>query len=371
MTASRPTVTTTPPLELVREQLAPLEAYAVPPTSPPVKLDANESPWPLEGEAREAIARALAAVELHRYPDPRATALREALCARLGSTPEELVLGSGSDEVIALMATALGRPPRGRDRAAVLYPEPTFVMFGLTARVHGLDAVGVPLGPSWELDLPAMLAAVERERPNLIFLASPNNPTGNAFDEGAVRAILETAPGSLVVVDEAYAPFSGRSLHGWRARYGNLALLGTLSKVGFAAARVGWVRMHPELAREVDKVRQPFNLNGLSQRVAEQVLGPLWPLVERQVGSVARERAVLAEALDALEGLRVWPSDANFLLVEVQEGNAGELARALRERGVAVRAFGRAAGRLAGHIRVTVGTPEENGRLLEALRALR
>ncbi|MFW5875228.1 MAG: histidinol-phosphate transaminase [Myxococcota bacterium] len=360
-----------PPLELVWERLAPLRAYTVPPEAPPVKLDANESPWPLPPESREQLARTLAAVDLHRYPDPRASALREALCARIGGRPDELILGSGSDEIIALLMTTLGRPPGGRSRAAVLYPEPTFVMFGLGARVHGLDPVPVPLGAQWQLDLPAMLGAVEREQPNLIFLASPNNPTGNAFDEASLRALVESAPGSLVVIDEAYAPFSGRTFGAWRARHPNLAVLGTLSKIGFAAARVGWIRMHPELAQEVDKARQPFNLNTLSQETARLALTELWPTLEDQIAAVVRERARLARALAEVPGLRVWPSDANFLLVQVREGDAGELARALRERHVGVRHFGEAHGPLAGHVRITVGTPQENRRLLDALGALR
>jgi histidinol-phosphate aminotransferase len=366
MAASR----TAPPLDLVWKRLAPLRAYSVPPVAPPVKLDANESPFPLPAEAQERLARALSSVELHRYPDPRATALREALCARLGGHPGELVLGSGSDEVIALLMTALGRPPAGAPQATVLFPEPTFVMFGITARVHGLSPVAVPLGPRWELDVEAMCEAITRSRPNLVFLASPNNPTGNAFDEGAVRAVVAAAEGSLVVVDEAYGAFSGKTLRGLRERYAHVAVLGTLSKIGLAAARVGWIQMHPDLVREVDKVRQPFNLNGLSQAAAVLALTDLWPMVEDQVRQVVEGRSQLEAALDALPGLSVWPSDANFLLIRVDGARAAAWAAALRQAGIAVRHFGEGAGRLAGHIRVTVGTPEENRRLVEELASL-
>jgi histidinol-phosphate aminotransferase len=356
-----------PPLSRLWDHLAPVRAYTVPPEAPPVKLDANELPHALPPEARRRLGEALAGIDLHRYPDARAQALRDALCARLGGTPGELVLGSGSDEVIALLMTALGRPPAGRARAAVLYPEPTFVMFGISARVHGLDPVGVPLGPRWELDVSAMSAAIAREQPNLIFLASPNNPTGNAFEASAIEQLVEAAPDSLVVLDEAYVAFADRSLRDLRHRHPNVAVLGTLSKIGFAAARIGWAQLHPDLAQEVDKARQPFNLNALSQAVGHLALTELWPVVQDHIRHVNRERDRLASALAAVPQLSVWPSNANFLLVKVREGDAGALAATLRGDGVAVRSFGDAAGPLAGHLRITVGTPEENDRLLDAL----
>lgn len=359
-----------PPLPRVWERLSPVRPYTVPPDPPPVKLDANELPFPLPPEARAQVARAVSEVDLHRYPDGRATRLREALCARLGGQPEELVLGSGSDEVIALLMTALGRPPEGRARAAVIHPTPTFVMFGITAQVHGLDPVAVPLDDHWRLDGPAMREAVARVDPNLVFLASPNNPTGNAFDAEAVRAVVEAAPTSLVVIDEAYVAFADGSLRDLRRHHPNVAVLGTLSKIGFAAARLGWAQLHPDLAHAVDKVRQPFNLNALSQTVGHLALTELWPLVEAQVQQVTQERARLAQALSRIPGLAVWPSEANFLLVRVREGDAGHLAATLRQEGVGVRHFGDDAGRLAGHIRVTVGTPRENDRLLDALHRL-
>lgn len=358
-----------PPLDLVWDRIGPLHAYTVPAAAPPVKLDANESPWPLPPESRERLARALAGIDLHRYPDPRATGLRQALCAHLGSSPDELIIGSGSDEVIALLMTALGRPPKGRATAAVVYPHPTFVMFELSARVHGLEPVPVPLDATWQLDLDAMLATLERVQPNLVFLASPNNPTGNCFDEQAMAAIVEAAPGTLVVIDEAYGAFSGKTLSHWCDRHPNVALLGTLSKIGFASARVGWARLHPELAREVDKARQPFNLNSLSQEVGRLALTDLWPTVQTHVTAIVEERGRLAHALDGRPGLRVWPSDANFLLVKVQNEDAGALADRLHGLGVAVRHFGTGHGSLDGHIRITIGTPEEDRRLLEALGA--
>ena len=358
---------TRPPFDLVREAVRPLRAYTVPKDPPPVKLDANESPWPLPAEARARVAEVLAGTPFHRYPDPRATALRAALSARVGGKPEELVLGSGSDEVIALLFTALARPREGRVRAVVVHPTPTFVMYRIGALAHGLEPVGVPLGEGFALDQEAMLAALAEHRPNLVFLASPNNPTGNSFARDAIETLIGAAPDTLFVIDEAYAAFRGDSLADLVERHPHVAALGTLSKVGLAAARLGWVRMHPELAAEVDKARQPFNLNALTQAIGQLALTELWPILEDQVAHIVAERKRLGDALRGTRGLHVYPSDANFFLVRF-DGDAPALASRLLDLGVGVRVFANDP-RLAGHIRITVGTPEENDRFLEALRA--
>jgi histidinol-phosphate aminotransferase len=350
----------------LRSELTELQAYSVPGDPAPIKLDANESPWPLPPALRERIARALADLPLHRYPDPRATELRARLAASLGARPEELVIGSGSDEVIALLCTALSRPRPGAYRASVLIPVPTFVMYRITALAHGLHPVSVPLDEAFQLDVPAMRAALDEHRPALCFLATPNNPTGNAYRDVAIRSLIEASPDTLFVIDEAYAAFAGRSLSSWVDAYPNVALLGTLSKVGLAAARVGWARLPQPLAREVDKVRQPFNVSALSQSVAALALGELRAELDAHVAAVVAERARLAEALPLLPGLHVYPTAANFFLVRV-ERDPEALVAALRFSGIAVRSFHAQGGRLARHLRITVGTPTENDALLEAL----
>ena len=352
-------------LRLVAPPLAEIRAYTTPKKKVAVKLDANESPLSLPEEARRRIAEVVAAAPLHRYPDGRASALRAALCDRLGCRGEELLLGVGSDEVIALLMRALGAPPEGRAEATVLFPEPTFVMYTILGRVQGMRPVGVPMTPDFRIDLPRFLEAIEAERPNLIFLATPNNPTARAFEEASLRAIVEAAPDSLVIIDEAYAPYSARSYSDWCERYPNVGVMGTLSKVGFAALRVGWIRMHPTLGVEVDKVRAPYNLSAPAQAVATLVLEELWPTVEASVAEVVAERARLAEALAALPGIEVLPSDANFLLLYTERPGA-ELAAGLRERGVGIRSFKEE--RLLHHVRVTVGTSEQSDRLVEALQ---
>ncbi len=354
-------------LDLIPERTRALTAYRVPATPPPVKLDANESPWPLPAEAQSVLAAALAEIELHRYPDGRAQGVRAALAKRLGGDPDAYVLGSGSDEVIAMLMTACALPRAGAARAKVLYPGPTFVMYGITSKALGLDSVEVPLDARFDLDEAAMDAALTAERPNLAFYASPNNPTGNRFDDAVLERLVTKHPGTLHIIDEAYGPFASTSLYSWCERFPQVGVLGTLSKVGVAAARVGWVRLHPTVANEVDKVRQPFNLNALSQVTAELALGALAPTLDAQVAAIVRERARLDEGLRRDARLEVFPSEANFVFARVRDGDSQGLAEALLARGVAIRSFHKYGGRLAGCVRVTVGTPDENERLLSAL----
>ena len=351
---------------LFRPELDELSAYRVPPAPPAVKLDANESPWPLPPEARARIAAVLHTSELHRYPDGRATKLRSALARGLGGSVDEYVLGAGSDELIALLATAMSRPRSGTERPVVVYPEPTFVMYGMTSRAHGWQPVGVPLDDAWDLDLDTMSATIARTKPNLVYYATPNNPTGNCFSRGRMEALVDAFPDSLHVIDEAYGAYSGQSFATFAEERPHCALMGTLSKVGFAGIRVGWVRIHEALSLELEKVRQPFNLNTASQEIATLALTDLSPLLEEHITSIVAERGRLTTAIARNEGFRCFPSDANFLLVQYA-GNVPELCSALLDREIAVRQFSGGDSRLQTCVRITIGTPQENERLLEAL----
>ncbi len=348
-------------LARVRDDVRALSPYKVP-RAPPgaIRLDANESPWPLPDSARSRIAEVVSALDYHRYPDIEATAFRAALAARLSASPDELILGVGSDEVIAVLCTAFARPG-----AAVLVPDPTFSMFAMSAGLAGLRAVRVPLSPSFRLDVPAMIEAIERASPAIVFLASPNNPTGNAHDDGELEAIVRAAPGSLVVIDEAYAPFSGRTLVDWVDRFPNVGVMGTLSKIGLAGLRLGWIRARRELASELDKVRLPYDLPAPSQAIGALVLTELSGVIDAHVAALRTERDRLGAALPA--HVRVHPSAANFFLVE--HPRASEIHARLRERGIVVRAF-TGHPRLGQHLRVTVGTPSEDDALLSALDAI-
>ena len=351
---------------LFRPELAELSAYRVPPTPPAVKLDANESPWPLPPEARARLAAVLHTTELHRYPDGRATKLRETLAWGLGGTPDEYVLGAGSDELISLLATATNRPRANAQRPVVVFPEPTFVMYRVTSRAHGWEAVGVPLDGTWNLDANAMIETIDRVRPNIVYYASPNNPTGNCFSGDVIETLIEAFPDTLHVIDEAYSAYSEQSFATWCQEHAQCALMGTLSKVGFAGIRVGWIRLAEPLANELEKVRQPFNLNTASQEIATLALTDLAPLLEEHITLVVAERERLTAELGRHEDLRCFPSDANFVLVEYT-GEAPALCAALFEREIAVRQFPSGDPRLQRCIRITIGTPRENDCLIEAM----
>lgn len=352
---------------LVRPDLDELSAYRVPPAPPAVKLDANESPFPLPPEARARVAAMLHATDMHRYPDGRATKLREALARGLGGSVDEYVLGAGSDELIALLATAMSQPRPGAERPVVVFPKPTFVMYGMTSRAHGWDPVGVPLGDDWDLDTDAMAETLERTNPNVVYYASPNNPTGNCFSRDKIETLINAFPDTLHVIDEAYGAYSGQSFATFAEQHPHCALMGTLSKVGFAGIRVGWIRIDEALSVDLEKVRQPFNLNTASQVIATLALTDFAPLLEHQITSIVAERERLAVELEGHESLHCFPSGANFLLVRYA-GDVPGLCQALLDREIAVRRFSNGDLRLRSCVRITVGTPEENGRLVEALR---
>jgi histidinol-phosphate aminotransferase len=354
--------------ELLRPELAELKAYV--PADPPgieVRLDANEAPPNPSPAVREAVARAIGRLALERYPDARATHLKEQLARRTGARPEELLVGTGSDEVIALLATSLSTPRGRAPQAVVLTPTPTFVMYRVTARAHGLKPVEVPLDASWDLDVPQMKRAIETMAPNIVFIASPNNPTGNRVSDDRLEAILEAARGSFVVLDEAYIDFAGRSLRQLRARHPHLGILRTLSKVGLAALRIGWLEADAALVAEIDKARQPFNLSAVSQVAAAAVLDEAWDAVRAHVEMVIGERARVDAEMKRIPGLSVTPSAANFLWVKTSKPSA-EVYDELVKKGILVRSFHASGGRLASQLRITIGLPHENDRLLEALR---
>jgi histidinol-phosphate aminotransferase len=355
---------------LLRPELADLVAY-VPARADGVraKLDANEAPPNSSERVRDAVARAVARTARERYPDATAGELKARIAEHTGARPQDLLVGTGSDEVIALVMTALGRPRERATHAVVLAPSPTFVMYRVTARGHGLRPVEVPLDASWDLDVGAMGRAIEMMRPSVVFVASPNNPTGNRVGEARLEALLGAAGDALVVLDEAYVDYAGASLRGWRERYPRLGVLRTLSKLGLAALRIGWLEADEGLVREVDKVRQPFNVPATSQAAAAAVLADAWDDVQAHVAGVVSERRRVEGELRAMAGLDVTPSAANFVWMGTP-GPAAGVCEALRARGVLVRSFHAAGGRLANRLRVTIGTRAENDAFLEALRAV-
>jgi histidinol-phosphate aminotransferase len=347
--------------DLVKPAVTQLQAYD-PHTRPGhVKLDANEHPFTLPATLREAVLRALDGVPIQRYPDPTAERLRGTLAKRLGVTPEMLLLGNGSDELVQMVLMACGAPG-----ATVLTPTPTFSMYRLGALMLDQRIVEVALTSEWELDLPPLLAAIEREQPRVIFVVNPNNPTANCSEPAALRQLIEAAPG-VIVIDEAYYEFSAQTVLPWLKAFPHLIVFRTLSKVGMAGLRVGILAGNPALVREINKVRLPYNLNAYSQ-VAAEVVMQHWEMIAPEFQTVIRERERLRTRLAQLPGVTAFPSQANFLLAHFAAGGA-EVWEALGEQGILVRHF---PGSLALQdcLRITVGTPAENDLLITALKAI-
>ena len=358
--------------ELVPRALRGVTAYHVPrPAGVRAKLDANELPYPLPAEAAAALGRELATVALHRYPEADPAALRAFLAADLGVAPGQLAFGNGSDELIALLCAAFGEPRKGQPRARVLYPDPSFVYYGLAARSHGVDAIEITLDDDMQLDFELVDDAVRGAAPNLAFFALPNNPTGTLWSPDEVAALAGRHPGTLVVADEAYLAYGGRTLLPRLAGLPNLIIMRTLSKIGMAALRVGFIVAAPAIIATVEKVRPPYNLGALNQRAALWILEHHGGWIRARCEDVVAERGRLATALAALPEVRVFPSEANLLLVRIGRAGDGRAARAwqaLQDRGILVRNFDRP-GPLAGCLRITPGTPAENDLLLAELPA--
>ncbi|MFH1043868.1 MAG: histidinol-phosphate transaminase [Pseudomonadota bacterium] len=349
------------PDQIIRPEILALTAYHVGEAAGMVKLDAMENPYALPQELRREIAALAAGAALNRYPNPQAPELK----ARLRQTmaiPDafDILLGNGSDELIHIMVQALARPG-----AVVLAPEPTFVMYRAYALVNRMRYIGVPLAPDFTLDCERVLAAIDEHQPALTFIAYPNNPTGNLFAEADVLRILEAASG-LVVLDEAYHAFAQKSFLPSLARHPNLVVMRTLSKIGMAGLRLGYAAGNPAWMREFDKVRPPYNVNVLTQLVAERLLAHVGVL-ERQAAAIREERARLKAEFERMPGVTVFASDANFLLARVPD--AGKAFAGMKERGVLVKMLHGSHPLLAQCLRITVGTAQENSQCVAALRA--
>ena len=345
------------PDKLVRPEVLAMSAYPVADAAGMVKLDAMENPYPLPAALQRQLAERLASVALNRYPEPNPRALRELIMRKMRvPAGMALLLGNGSDDLIQILTLALARPG-----AALMYPSPTFVMYGMNAAISRMRAVPVPLREDFSFDADAFVARMREEQPALVFLAYPNNPTGVLYPEADVLRVIEAAPG-VVVLDEAYHVFAGRTFMDHLPRHRNLLVLRTVSKLGLAGIRLGYLAGAPEWIGELNKVRQVYNVNVLTQAAATFMLEHL-EVLEAQAAEIRAERAKLHGALSAMQGLTVFPSAANFFLLRVPD--AARSYQALARQGVLVRNLHPG---LANCLRVTVGTPDENRILLNALK---
>ena len=348
------------PEKLLRPEVLALHAYHVPPASGMIKLDAMENPYLLPRALREDIARLVADAEINRYPDAAARELKTAIGKVTYLPPGmDILLGNGSDEIIQLLALAVARPG-----AVLLSVEPSFVMYRMIATFTGMRYVGVPLTDDFLLDLDATLDAIKREQPALVFLAYPNNPTGNLFDADAVRQIIQAAPG-LVVVDEAYYAFASDSFIPHLAHYDNLLVMRTFSKLGMAGLRLGFLAGCAAWLSQLEKLRLPYNVGVLPQLVATRLLEHHDVLLT-QAEDIKLERTRLLALLDAISGVRAYPSAANFILFRVAK--ATQIFEGLKRRGVLIKNLNGGHPALIDCLRVTIGTPAENERFVSALR---
>ena len=358
----------------IRQDVQSMHAYNVQESKGMVKLDAMENPHRLPADLQEALGQRLGSLALNRYPDGRVNDLRHALAA-YAQMPEgfDIMLGNGSDELISLltMACDVAADPATGKRPVVLAPLPGFVMYAMSATLQGLDFVGVPLTADFELDTAAMLAAIAEHQPAIVYLAYPNNPTANLWDADSMARVIAAAGavGSLVVLDEAYQPFSSRTyldtIRAQPAAHSHVLLMRTMSKFGLAGVRIGYMVGPKALIAQVDKVRPPYNIGVLNYECA------LFALEHQEVFAVQAldiraQRAILLEALRQLPGIHVWNSDANMILIRVAD--AQKTFDGLKARGVLVKNVSKMHPLLAQCLRLTVGTAGENTRLLAALQ---
>lgn len=346
--------------ELIRPEILALRAYHVPESRGFIKLDAMENPYRLPQTLRDELAAVVADAAINLYPDPNPAALK-AQIGDLLALPEGMgvLLGNGSDELIQLLALAVNKPG-----ATLLSVEPSFVMYKMIATFIGMNYVGVRLAEDFSLDLPAMLEAIEREQPAIVFLAYPNNPTGNLFSADDVCQIIAASPG-LVVVDEAYYAFASDSFIPHLVEYPNLLVMRTFSKLGMAGLRFGFLAGSQLWLNELDKLRLPYNVGVLPQLVAGKLLEHHEVLLA-QAEQIKLDRTQLVQSLSVIEGVQVYPSEANFLLFSV--ANASAVFAGIKLRGVLIKNLNGGHPMLNDCLRVTVGTPQENEQFVKALQ---
>jgi histidinol-phosphate aminotransferase len=340
-----------------------MHAYAIQDCTGMVKLDAMENPYQLPPTLQAELGQRLGALAVNRYPGARIDDLRAAL-ARHVALPSgcALMLGNGSDELISLLALACAMPG-----ASVLAPVPGFVMYAMSAQLQGLAFHGVPLTPDFELDEAAMLAAIAQHRPAITYLAYPNNPSANLWDDAVIERIILAVreQGGLVVMDEAYQPFASKSYIDRMGQHGHVLLMRTLSKFGLAGVRLGYLMGPQALIEQVDKVRPPYNVSVLNCECALFALEHE-AVFAAQALVIREQRAMLFEALADFPGVRAYPSEANMILLRVPD--AQRSFNGLKQRKVLVKNVSSLHPLLANCLRLTVGTADENRLMLAALQ---
>lgn len=348
--------------KLVRPEILTQTSYYVPDARNLVKLDAMENPYGLPEALKAEFGAHLAQVALNRYPVPSYRTLKHKICQNFGVPPGfDVLLGNGSDELISMLSVACATP-----EAVVIAPVPTFVMYAISAQLAGIQFVGIPLKTDLSLDLPALLAAIKQHRPALVFLANPNNPTGSWYAEAdLIQVVRAMADIGLVVVDEAYQPFAPGSIMARLPEFPNMIVMRTVSKLGLAGLRLGYMSAAGEILTEVEKVRPPYNINVLTAAAAEFLLDHL-PLFDEQARQICAQRSELMSTIRGLQQVHVFPSQANFVLIRVPDAEL--IFNKLLEHKILVKNVGKMHSLLSDCLRVTVSTPEENQLFINALK---
>ena len=344
--------------KLIKPEVRKLRAYFVDETPYRIKLDAMENPFSLPEDVRQNIVNAVSGAAINRYPDPSAEKLKEAIAELWGIGTKRMILGNGSDELIQMIILAFGGP--------VLIPVPTFAMYEISSRALSQEVAAVPLGKDFSLNVDKMLKKAKETKAKVIFLANPNNPTGNRFSDEAVQKILNRT-NAAVVIDEAYFSFSGKSFLPVLKDHPNMIILRTLSKIGFAGLRIGVLTASAKVIDQLNKVRLPYNINTLSQAAAVVALGRR-DVLNQQISLLISSRQRLYNELSSLKGITAYPSETNFILFRTAT-DATRIHEKLKEAGILIKDLNRP-GPLKNCLRVTVGTPEENNEFITRLHKI-
>lgn len=349
---------------IFRKEVLELSAYKVAEAKNLIKLDAMENPYTWPDDIKEEWLKSIKDCPINRYPDPEARQLSETI-KRSNKIPleSEILLGNGSDEIIQLLLMALP------STASVLAPSPGFVMYKQVALSLGLSYQAIPLlKESFELDITTILKAIHQTQPSVIFLAYPNNPTGNLFRTEDILSILDAAKG-LVIIDEAYAPFANASFIKKLPEHPNLLVMRTVSKLGLAGLRLGFIAGNKEIIIQLNKIRLPYNINCLTQLTADFALKNQ-ALFDQQTQKICQDRAYVLSQLNSLSGITAYPSSANFILFRTRLNQATDIFEALKSAGVLIKNLSPQGGLLSDCLRVTIGTPTENIFFLESLKKI-
>ncbi len=351
------------PESLLREELAAMQAYHVPDTTGLIKLDAMENPYVFPEALKTEWLNELKQVELNRYPNPQASGLKKTFQQAYSLSPKlELMFGNGSDELIQLLIMAIAKPG-----ATVLTVTPSFSMYKLISEYVGVEVVEVPLQQNdYALQMDLLLKEIQTHQPALIFLACPNNPTGTLWPQDQVEEIIKQATG-LVIIDEAYSPFASYSMMSLVERYSHAIMMRTVSKLGLAGLRLGWMLGDPQWMNELNKMRLPYNINALTQATASFAVRNI-EVFDGQAKELRQQRGMLSKSLQALSGVQVFPSEANFILFKVLNGSANAVYQSLLDNKIIIKNVSSSDNHLLENcLRVTVGTEQENQAFIKAL----